>query len=687
MKSCSCSHIMLISALLIPAAAALDWQTMRQVLYGVEWLDRNKDRLSNVMASVATAFDDLFKNASCSDSETSGAFDVWKMIQSPNATMAGDVAGLFNSTESGANVEALVQAVRKGGVQLGEITNKFKEFTEATRLLVSTMNGRGSAYDIVIGSQDDLLATDLGRKGWPTDINNMTAYRAFQQSSKPVKVISVVGYFKDGKTWLVNQLGGFFGASGFAVFTKPLSIKLPDMSAGANDNRVFVDIAGRGRMGAGGHNVDQRGTDQIVEDLALDLGDIILCVVGKFTVEAYDYVRALARKVYGTWKEHKKELVIVHNYQVTEPDVVRSLMQKDIVEGFNAYKDYSDEEQQLPVFWHTYEGDPSIKIRHIVFGHELSLCAHEFNTPSLKALENIITYSVAPTHKWSGADVKDLVRKKLEVRMRDYFLPAKYVSEFQPVEPSLLHTIWAGLRNKVTYWVGASTGSIEQEVHEHHADYELVFSRAVPDHAPLGNQERWSMRLKDPRTLQYRRRPGPGNAEMPYSSAYDGPCDWIVAMDIPGTATVSRIDFEDELAYEEGKVTFMAESEAGNSFLHVSGIRARHPHHRNTSYYTCRHLRGSSRFEPFIAKIALPAGGRVTFGDGLAECAKPCDAKPSLGELHFHVDLSGQKACKEYKRKVRERQAAKKAASEQAPAKEEAKKAEVKQAPAKEAAK
>eukprot|EP00421_Protoceratium_reticulatum_P053893 CAMPEP_0168502728 /NCGR_PEP_ID=MMETSP0228-20121227/75485_1 /TAXON_ID=133427 /ORGANISM="Protoceratium reticulatum, Strain CCCM 535 (=CCMP 1889)" /LENGTH=284 /DNA_ID=CAMNT_0008519753 /DNA_START=71 /DNA_END=922 /DNA_ORIENTATION=- len=284
---------MLISALLIPAAAALDWQTMRQVLYGVEWLDRNKDRLSNVMASVATAFDDLFKNASCSDSETSGAFDVWKMIQSPNATMAGDVAGLFNSTESGANVEALVQAVRKGGVQLGEITNKFKEFTEATRLLVSTMNGRGSAYDIVIGSQDDLLATDLGRKGWPTDINNMTAYRAFQQSSKPVKVISVVGYFKDG------------------------SIKLPDMSAGANDNRVFVDIAGRGRMGAGGHNVDQRGTDQIVEDLALDLGDIILCVVGKFTVEAYDYVRALARKVYGTWKEHKKELVIVHNYQVT----------------------------------------------------------------------------------------------------------------------------------------------------------------------------------------------------------------------------------------------------------------------------------------------------------------------------------------------------------------------------------
>lgn len=193
-----------------------------------------------------------------------------------------------------------------------------------------------------------------------------------------------------------------------------------------------------------------------------------------------------------------------------------------------------------------------------------------------------------------------------------------------------------------------------------------------------------SMRLESPRDLVYRRNPGPGNQEPPVAtSIYEGPCDWIITIDVPGTTTVKQVESEDDLSHEQQVVTFMLEADEDTTFFQVSGLRFRPAHHTNTLYYTCRHLSSSARFEPFLVKIAVPAGTRaVVFGADREECAEGCQLKSISSPLEFHIGLSGQKRCKDYKKKEA---AAKKAADDMA-AEEARKAAEEQEAAAKKVA-
>ena len=74
--------------------------------------------------------------------------------------------------------------------------------------------------------QQNRLASAHGGDGWTIDINNITNYKSFQVLTKRMDAIyvSIVGAHDAGKSWLMNLIFGFAGASSFEDITNGLSV-------------------------------------------------------------------------------------------------------------------------------------------------------------------------------------------------------------------------------------------------------------------------------------------------------------------------------------------------------------------------------------------------------------------------------------------------------------------------------
>ena len=111
-------------------------------------------------------------------------------------------------------------------------------------------------------------------------------------------IVSVMGLYDKGKTFILNQITDCELPSGKKVNTKGLSFKMVEMETGTQ--LVLLDTAGsyspvriQNEMSV----IERENTEFFLTDLVFELSDYFLCIVNDFTSLDQRYLDKLSRSL------------------------------------------------------------------------------------------------------------------------------------------------------------------------------------------------------------------------------------------------------------------------------------------------------------------------------------------------------------------------------------------------------
>lgn len=167
----------------------------------------------------------------------------------------------------------------------------------------SSSRSRFHDYDIVI----DIESLEDAYEGWPITVTDDAKEQVLKlieenrfkkaeeeanqhegKRSRTNLVVSAIGLFNNGKTFLLNKLAKIFLPSDTSVHTRGLSFILPNPKVGSEF--VLLDTAGTNSPMnvTGKHDTDdkmvaKRSTELFLQNLVVHLSDVLIVVVSHLT--------------------------------------------------------------------------------------------------------------------------------------------------------------------------------------------------------------------------------------------------------------------------------------------------------------------------------------------------------------------------------------------------------------------
>lgn len=195
-----------------------------------------------------------------------------------------------------------------------------------------------SVYDWVV---DVSLLSDLGRKGWEVSFSR-EFYDKLDSEDKSAlihsddhmwegAVVSVVGLYDKGKTFVLNKITQSNLPSGKKVSTKGLSFK--HVKVEGETNFVLLDSAGSYspvKVVDELSVAEKEATEWFLLDLVFELSDYFVCVVNDFTSLDQRYLDRLTRSLQNSSKSFR-EVIVVHNLKdVTSTSVFHHIWKSQV---------------------------------------------------------------------------------------------------------------------------------------------------------------------------------------------------------------------------------------------------------------------------------------------------------------------------------------------------------------------
>lgn len=165
-------------------------------------------------------------------------------------------------------------------------------------------------YDVIIKINS---LTALQTSGWEI-VLGQSVDSVTQETNEPEDiygvVVSVLGSFNRGKSFLLNQLCGIRLRHGNLVRTEGISITAGREQA---SNLIFIDTAGTDTAIPRNKLDDNKATEALLKEIALYLSSYIIIVVNRLRATDQSYIKQVLKHSGG-----KKNIMIVHNLMDVE---------------------------------------------------------------------------------------------------------------------------------------------------------------------------------------------------------------------------------------------------------------------------------------------------------------------------------------------------------------------------------
>jgi hypothetical protein len=164
---------------------------------------------------------------------------------------------------------------------------------------------------------------------WTVDI-----YKPYEEKLDALGVC-VLGDFKVGKTFLINNLCNLNLASVESHHTKGLSFK---RGKEPRNQVVWIDTAGPNcPYDVRRETAEERNqVETFLNELAYRLADVRIIVVSNCKFRDQQFISAIHQQIKEDNKPGKDLLIIVHNYtRIADPSILEAAFQNDVVKCFN----------------------------------------------------------------------------------------------------------------------------------------------------------------------------------------------------------------------------------------------------------------------------------------------------------------------------------------------------------------
>eukprot|EP00438_Fugacium_kawagutii_P009573 Skav212730 [mRNA] locus=scaffold1734:254294:255910:- [translate_table: standard] len=240
------------------------------------------------------------------------------------------------------------------------------------------------------------------------------------ETSHDVRIISVVGLFNKGKTFLLNKLFGLRLPSGKTQVTQGLScVYLKER------RMLLIDSPGvQSTVSYKSDNIDRvvdaQSTEAFIFELVSQVSDHIIFVVNDFTSFEQKYVQMFEQKEQIRAKP-ARELIVVHNLCTTcDADEAGKLFQKQITSRYDGV------ESHLGDLCYTARRSPPV--HHFAICKEESDAGNRFNHRNIKLLLEHLEHVKKLPEK---IVFKELISSKLEDLIPRFFLKGPGDVEYQ----------------------------------------------------------------------------------------------------------------------------------------------------------------------------------------------------------------------------------------------------------------
>ena len=246
----------------------------------------------------------------------------------------------------------------------------------------------GTPYDVVIRINS---LNALSTTGWEIVLGANTR-NIDPQASKSGEgrgvIVSVLGSYNRGKSFLLNQLCDIKLPSGNLIHTEGISI-----TAGRDKakNIIFLDTAGTDTAIPKNELDDKKATEALLREIALHLCSFIIIVVNRLRATDQSYIRQVLTHTKNA--NYAKNIIIVHNLMdvATQKDI-DEVIKKEVIYLFDAELDtiklQMNNTSTNVNFYRSTHYD--VKLRHFILAKQGSEAAQIWNRQSIDGIMNIL---------------------------------------------------------------------------------------------------------------------------------------------------------------------------------------------------------------------------------------------------------------------------------------------------------
>ena len=243
-------------------------------------------------------------------------------------------------------------------------------------------------YDIVICINS---LTALSTSGWEIIVGEKVTCVDIQNVKSDDNrgvIVSVLGSYNRGKSFLLNQLCNINLPTGNLIHTEGISI-----TAGRAEtkNIIFIDTAGTDTAIPKDKLDDKKATEALLREIALHLCSHIIIVVNRLRATDQSYIQQVLK--HSKTCTPNKDVIIIHNLMDIETrQDADEVIQNEVQHLFDAKLDtlkLQMKGQKMNVnFYRSIQN--TVNIRHFIFAKHGSDAAKQWNKQSIDGIMNIL---------------------------------------------------------------------------------------------------------------------------------------------------------------------------------------------------------------------------------------------------------------------------------------------------------
>ena len=231
-----------------------------------------------------------------------------------------------------------------------------------------------SGWEIVFGHNIDPMLPDAPRS-----------------ENKHGVVVSVLGSYNRGKSFLLNQLCSIHLPNGNLVHTEGISLTTAKKHV---EDVVFIDTAGTDTAIPKDKLDDKKATEALLREIALYLCSFIIIVVNRLRATDQTYIQQVLMNSKNS--NRNQSIIIVHNLMDVETmEDAQKIIKYEVESLFDAAPDkmtlgVHGQSMRVNFFRSINNG---IKIRHFIMAKHDSSAAAQWNKQSIDGIMNILQTS------------------------------------------------------------------------------------------------------------------------------------------------------------------------------------------------------------------------------------------------------------------------------------------------------
>ncbi|CAG9321049.1 unnamed protein product [Blepharisma stoltei] len=251
--------------------------------------------------------------------------------------------------------------------QLEQEIKKLKEEASAAKNMINKrinrIAGTLNATDVYDWIVDIGLITDISKSGWEVEFSEKfwSSWGKTMESQADSKgevivknepnikndagntswdgaVVSVVGLYDKGKTFLLNNLTDSYLPSGKKVNTRGLSFKHVQMDTGTN--LILLDTAGSYspvKVLNEFSVAEKEATELFILDMVFEISDYFICVVNDFTSLDQRFLDKITRSLQNSSTKIFREVIVVHNLKdVEDENVINHIWETQVTQIYGS---------------------------------------------------------------------------------------------------------------------------------------------------------------------------------------------------------------------------------------------------------------------------------------------------------------------------------------------------------------